>query len=410
MVDCGRLFTLAAIIAWTDHNGRAPIALLREWLVRVRVEARMREMAAVGFDFFSAPYVPEPNPLNPELPLVIAVDPDHVLKRWMKHLTTSGFGNFINKAAWEKIASDPRNDAVMGLWWWNRDSQNVADAKDGCSAAVEKLLLEAGCPEEALLCRLLREAFESFDKSGLSEEERVARINRLLAWLTPKVCGFFYNEPCSSHLPQIPYHLRQVTPRPQTDYQPDTCLPIELIEATLSLCYGRMAIVQYLESHPQNIIYQQQLSSSPPSAHIPLFNDRWRQSNDVENLFSQLKANLGKAGRARLIKHFHPKPLGPCAISNFCKVWTCKKMVRWATRDPAGGAMPTNRKSFARVSVGWASGTLAKQARSHEKLIPWPESASAMTILQLHANAPGIIIKFLLMLLVALDLPLCRLN
>ncbi|KAI9094733.1 hypothetical protein DFS34DRAFT_628855 [Phlyctochytrium arcticum] len=286
MVDCGRLFTLAAIIAWTDHNGRAPIALLREWLVRVRVEARMREMAAVGFDFFSAPYVPEPNPLNPELPLVIAVDPDHILKRWMKHLTTSGFGNFINKAAWEKIASDPRNDAVMGLWWWNRDSQNVADAKDGCSAAVEKLLLEAGCPEEALLCRLC---------SGLSEEERVARINRLLAWLTPKVCGFFYNEPCSSHLPQIPYHLRQVTPRPQTDYQPDTCLPIELIEATLSLCYGRMAIVQYLESHPQNIIYQQQLSSSPPSAHIPLFNDRWRQSNDVENLFSQLKANLGKA-------------------------------------------------------------------------------------------------------------------
>ncbi|KAI9092443.1 hypothetical protein DFS34DRAFT_294544 [Phlyctochytrium arcticum] len=75
------------------------------------------------------PYFPESKPYDSSLPLIISIDPDHVMKRLARHTSNKGFSTFLDVNAWKTITADPANDALFGKWWYKSDGQSVADAK-----------------------------------------------------------------------------------------------------------------------------------------------------------------------------------------------------------------------------------------------------------------------------------------
>ncbi|KAI8825676.1 uncharacterized protein EV422DRAFT_503062 [Fimicolochytrium jonesii] len=123
-------------------------------------------------------------------------------------------------------------------WWYKRDDQCVADAKTGFGKQVADVLEATGYAKEAEFCNVLREFFEALDLSGIPQDDREARVDRMIDWLADK------------------------------------------------------AMIRFLESVPCNKTYAK--TSSDPEKCTPLFNDRWRQSNDVENHFSAFKQILRK--------------------------------------------------------------------------------------------------------------------
>ncbi|KAI8816780.1 uncharacterized protein EV422DRAFT_509429, partial [Fimicolochytrium jonesii] len=228
--------------------------------------------------------------------------PDHIMKRFNKHVTTSGFGAHLRKEAWLSIAGMPEHDGVFGTWWYKRDNQCDADAKTGFCKQVADILEATGYAKEAEFCNVLREFFEALDLSGISQDDREGRVDRMIDWLADKVLPFMYGEPCLLHLPQTPYAYRhsRLTCPPALLHDEETALPIELLEATLILCFGRRAMIRFLESVPCNKTYAE--TSPDPEKCTPVFNDCWRQSNDVENHFSAFNQILGKGGRGQVNK------------------------------------------------------------------------------------------------------------
>jgi len=310
LIDIRRLFLASKIIAaskWKSNRNKgslvADVAILRVWLARMLVDEDMFfQKKTNGKDFYTSPYVPGRNPSNSELPLVMTVDPDHVFKRLIKYLTTYGFGEHADRNRWITIAKD-RNFNEFGIDWYKRDEQKVADAKVAVSKPIETEFRKRQWEKEADVCMIIREAWEAFDTSGISEERRAGYIERLRVYLMDIVEPVIYNEPCSEYLPQARYEERMDKSKEATEARKNlekNCLPTGILEDLLINIYGRMFLWEELSNRQQNKLYDE--AHQDDSKRLPIFNDRWRQSNDVENLFSQWKAIMGKDSQGRIQK------------------------------------------------------------------------------------------------------------
>ena len=124
------------------------------------------------------------------------------MKRLVTHVSLNGFKE-VNNLAWFNVAK--RNDKTnlqidkyswslgnrtiyytkrdkehFNTDWYERDKQNVPQAALFFSSSVEFQLREAGDTAEADFCLLIREYFEVFDKSGISHEYRLERVEQFL--------------------------------------------------------------------------------------------------------------------------------------------------------------------------------------------------------------------------------------
>ncbi len=120
------------------------------------------------------------------------------MKRFVTHVSLNGFKT-INNLAWYDIAikNDKINDEIdISKWnssndlkkgkenfctnWYDRDKQNVPQAALFFSSSVESKLRANGNATEADFCLLIREFFEVYDKSGISQNCRIERVQKFL--------------------------------------------------------------------------------------------------------------------------------------------------------------------------------------------------------------------------------------
>ncbi|KAI8816777.1 uncharacterized protein EV422DRAFT_509608 [Fimicolochytrium jonesii] len=296
-VNLARTLTISALIVAANTN-RTSMSPLREWLTHIRVERRLAERRRAGNDFFSSLYVPERNPCNRDLPLIISIDLDHVMKQFIKHVTTSRCGAHLRKEAWLSIAGMPEHNEVFGTWWYKRDDQCVPDAKTGFCKQVADILETTGYATEAEFCNVLREFFEALDLSGILQDDREARVDRMIDWLADKT-------------PYAYRHSRLTCPSALL-HNEETALPIELLEATLILCFGRKAMIRFLESGRDQVN-----KASPTDAflalkkllivhkvHVTIFGGRCKMA-DPWHRFQHKMSVPGQLGYSRPVAHGH---------------------------------------------------------------------------------------------------------
>ena len=87
----------------------------------------------------------------------------------------------------------------------------------------------------------------------------------------------------SSHIPFLRYDVRKGTTHEKSEFDKDATIPYAQMEALIALLHSRQLMVRFFKSQATHRL----------SSHIPVFIDRWRQSNDVEQLFSVIRAILG---------------------------------------------------------------------------------------------------------------------
>lgn len=306
-----RFFMVMAITAYIGYKmptgkglSGCPKGILVEWVTRFRFDRQVSEFFDKGINFYRAPYAPETAPWDHQTVLTMTIDPDHVMKRFVKHVSLCGFGEDVKSAAWKRL-SDEKLDC-FGAWWYERDGQNVPDAKIFFSAPVENELRHREHSSEAEFCCLTRNFFAAFNDSGITEEGRNTRINSFLAWFEPKVLPFMYRDPPSSHIPCPPFHARKQANASgdagdgqEGDEAQEQSLPIQVLEAILIMAYGRRHRMKFLAGLESNAGYDLDVD---PNFCLPLANDRFAQSMDTECEISLYKTILGKQGRGQVSK------------------------------------------------------------------------------------------------------------
>jgi hypothetical protein len=131
------------------YGEKISVNVLREWYSLHNFDYEMRRLKTeYGADFYKSPYVAGLSPANaiPTNPGVVmdeisewivtcSIDPDHILKRTVTHLE-DGFANKFDPKAWRLIASKLEYQGAINDKFFNRDKQNVPEARTFFSEAV----------------------------------------------------------------------------------------------------------------------------------------------------------------------------------------------------------------------------------------------------------------------------------
>jgi hypothetical protein len=130
------------------YGMKISVNLLREWVSLHNFDWNMRRFKISGADFYKSPYVAGLSPANAistkpgvvmdeirEWIVTCGIDPDHILKRLVTHFET-GFGNKFDPKAWRFIASKLEYQGAINDKFFNRDKQNVPEARTFFSEAV----------------------------------------------------------------------------------------------------------------------------------------------------------------------------------------------------------------------------------------------------------------------------------
>ncbi|KDO20123.1 hypothetical protein SPRG_14603 [Saprolegnia parasitica CBS 223.65] len=280
--DKTRLLWVATMLTHLAVNPTVcVVALKRKWLMMLTFDHEMSVLADQDCNMYQNIYVPEPNDNFPSLPNTRNIDPDHVLKRFVTH-ASMGFAHSFNAKAWRAVP-----ESILHPSWFTdlRDKQNVPRARIFFSAAVEKWLRDNGWVKEADLCLLWRNFLSVFDAAGLSDSTRLAYIDAFYEWLDPIAKATMYGGPMGSHLPALS----------KSSEQWREAFPSALIEALYLLGHGYRIRAATLAVHPTNVAYD---NATPIEARLPVSNDRFCASMNVESSFSEFNAVTGREGRA----------------------------------------------------------------------------------------------------------------
>ncbi|EQC31503.1 hypothetical protein SDRG_10678, partial [Saprolegnia diclina VS20] len=181
--DATRLEWVAFMLAHMAVNPHAvPAGRKRRWLTTLMFDDALASLAIDGCNMYENIYVPEVNMYFPQLPNTRNIDPDHVLKRFVTHIS-NGFAHMFDPKAWREI--DDYEKSVLSPTWFTdqRDKQNVPRARQFFSVAAERCLRALGRHEEARLCAIWRNFFSVFDKTGISDATRLTYIDEFYKWL-----------------------------------------------------------------------------------------------------------------------------------------------------------------------------------------------------------------------------------
>ena len=206
------------------------------------------------------------------VPRTCTVDPDHVMKRMVTHVSCNGFGN-VKASAWKTLC-DHRSELFPSNWY-KRDSQDVELARLFFDPSVSQALKDLGHQEEATFCDIVRNYFDVFDKRNVTMKHRLQYLKDFKNYFLPKVLPYLCNPSNSGGIPTNILGM-----------------PIQVVEDLLLNLFGYYARHNWL---------RELFAAVRPhmSDEDALIIERFIQTNDVENLFSMLKRILRIEGRGQ---------------------------------------------------------------------------------------------------------------
>lgn len=157
---------------------------LHDFATRLHVHYHL---ATERSEFLKSSYAPLKDPVSNQA-VKSGVDVDHLMKRFATHLVEKGFMD-LDGDAWKQVLKD-ESIPNLGLNWLLRDKQNVANARLFFSSMMEEQLERNGHPKEATFCRVFRRFYEAMDSKGLTDKERVCRIEEFLEFFREVGCCF----------------------------------------------------------------------------------------------------------------------------------------------------------------------------------------------------------------------------
>ncbi|OQS01849.1 hypothetical protein THRCLA_05708, partial [Thraustotheca clavata] len=231
--------------------------------------------------FYNNLYVPEAHPYDNTLVLTRNIDPDHILRRFVTHIS-NGFADCFNSSAWREIDSFKPN--VLGEWWLTseRDEMNVPDVRLFFSQQVECTQREMNYNIEANYCLLWRQFFSEFDDRGIADDIRLQYVENFMNWLNSIVQKLFTRVQCPCIFQDSKIRVLQ------------NCLPTSLIESLYLMATGYQLRMSALKSHSVNVEYD---ANADKNLQAPIFNERFASSMNVEETFSSLNAIQRREGR-----------------------------------------------------------------------------------------------------------------
>jgi hypothetical protein len=259
-------------------------------------------------DFYACPLVPEKNLeiKNTRIPsigmreilfFIVMPDPDHNLKKLIPHIVGQGFMAISPKYFLDILPECNKNkDIPFGSWWYTRkDTQNVSEAKVPFCKEVECIFEERGWNEASMQVRIFREFYEAFDKSGITDADRVTRVWTLLKLIEP-------------HLIESMFDGRgrrgkfggATFPRQAANFDEDSIewsghIPRDCLEEVIMMAYGYLYLEQMLARLRKNKEYISGLEDAEPA--LPLFIARFASSMDLETWFMNLNHITGRMGK-----------------------------------------------------------------------------------------------------------------
>jgi len=163
------------------------------------------------------------------------------------------------------------------------------------SVDCEDTLRDQGDIQEADVLKILREYFDVYNTSGISDSTRISYVNSFLNWFEPLVLKDFYSIKLGQYIKaNIQEDLDESY---YTDYHPSKksqVLPMNLVESLVIVGYSFLSRMHSTAKLQSNIDYD--LQATEPS--IALFQERAYSSMDVEGKFSLFNAIAKRDGRA----------------------------------------------------------------------------------------------------------------
>ncbi|KAJ3295700.1 hypothetical protein HDU79_008546 [Rhizoclosmatium sp. JEL0117] len=211
--------------------------------------------------------------------------------RFVLAISIGGFGDLINKDAWEQLAASGKNSRFTKKWY-QRDIQNVAMAKEFVSEQVQRDLEESGWENEALLCWYLRRMDETQHNNGLTTEEREKRRDEFEIWFKELVMPYIYNSPPAQHMPCLPYSDRFLrgAKRSQLDFNEVSRIPFQQASNICAFLEAKRMLDKEVLKQPGNSI----------SSEYPITVDQSQSTDDVESVVSRHKVYCGPPAMGRV--------------------------------------------------------------------------------------------------------------
>ena len=200
-----------------------------------------------------------------------------------------------------KVVDGKLTTQPFGSWWYTRiDKQNVPDAKVPFTEKVEGLIRAKGDEKMADQIATFRLFFEAFDKSGISEADRIDHIVEFLMMIEEVLLEPIYDgrghKGAFGHQ-HFPLSEKKVGGEDSGagDEEGWKCgsIPREVLQELFILAYYYLN----LDNNLLNLKINRDYNESELPRHLPLFIARFFSSMDVESKFSVFNEFMGNLGR-----------------------------------------------------------------------------------------------------------------
>ncbi|KAJ3059717.1 hypothetical protein HDU98_004329, partial [Podochytrium sp. JEL0797] len=305
----GRIWSQQLIAAASCvATGSTVVAELNQWGEYFFFIHMLTEFYEAGVDFINNFYQPERNPFDASKWLVFLYDWTHLFKRFVEAISLGGFGCEVNSQAWRDLAKTGHVPFFTNEWY-ERDTQNVAMAKEFTCEEVEEGLRALGFFKEADFCRISRRVNEAMHNNGLTYDERVARRADFLEFLKKLAIPLFYTNTPSQHVPNLPHSDRHLHGDKKVQlgdgkYDPSLRVPMQQIVNAIASLEALSILEQQVLREPGN----RDDSSWPLLVHTAT------QQDDVEGYFNTFRVLCGPQAMGK-VNHTDPVTAVQCAES-----------------------------------------------------------------------------------------------